>query len=142
MDERTDEVNGDESAEQIRDDIAQTRSEMSETIDAIQDKLDPQHLKEQAVEKVHDATIGRAQTLAENAKEKVAAVGERVADAPTPQDKGAVILDVIKRHPVPAALLALLLFAVARKIFGGQSQPETHANEYEVRTLRRRDFFA
>lgn len=119
MDERTDEVNEDHDAGQIRDDIAQTRAEMSETIDAIQDKLSPQHLKEQAVEKLHDATIGRAQTLAETAKEKVAAISERVADAPTPQDKGAVILDLIKRHPLPSALLALGFVALARKFFGG-----------------------
>ena len=145
MDERTNEMNGstannDESPDKIRDDIVQTRAEMSETIDAIQEKIDPQHIKEQALEKVHDATIGRAQTLAETAKEKVAAVSERVSDAPTPQDKGAVILDLIKRHPLPAGLAALLLLFVVRKIFGGNSRQKTRDNEYEIRSLRRRDW--
>ena len=140
MDERTDEVKEGESADKIREDIVQTRAEMSETIDAIQEKLDPQHIKEQALEKVHDATIGRAQTLAETAKEKAAAVRERVADAPTPQDKGALILDLIKRHPLPAGLAALLLLLLVRKIFGGKSSQKARENEYGIRPPRRRDW--
>ena len=39
-----------------REDIEQTRAEMSSTIDAIQDKLDPEVLSEQAKDTAHDVT--------------------------------------------------------------------------------------
>lgn len=54
-------VEADESPEpgQIRAEIQQTRAEMSETIDAIQEKLSPQRVMEQARETVRDATVGR-----------------------------------------------------------------------------------
>ena len=56
----------DDTAE-IRAGIEQTRSEMSETIDAIQDRLNPQHIKEQVKEQVREATIGRAEEVMRNA---------------------------------------------------------------------------
>jgi len=59
--EADDDDTNDEDAAQIRAQIEQTRSEMSETIDAIQGKLNPDNLKEQAQEMVREATVGRAQ---------------------------------------------------------------------------------
>ena len=43
----------------IRGDIEDTRANMSSTIDAIQEKLSPQRLTEQAKDAVRDATVGR-----------------------------------------------------------------------------------
>lgn len=56
-------VEGDESVEELRSGIEQTRASLSETIDAIQDKLDPQKLKQQATDAVREATLGRAQEI-------------------------------------------------------------------------------
>ncbi len=64
--------------EQLRMGIEQTRAEMSETIDAIQERLTPQHLKQQtketvreqfqgAKDRVYGATIGGAEQLAKGA---------------------------------------------------------------------------
>ncbi|HVF84507.1 MAG TPA: DUF3618 domain-containing protein, partial [Abditibacteriaceae bacterium] len=61
---------------ELRGEIEETRSELSETIDAIQEKLNPEKVKEKLVQDVKDATVGRAQQLAETAKEKVGQLQE------------------------------------------------------------------
>src|SRR5437588_8647877 len=53
--------------EQTRAEIENTRSEMSGTIDAIQEKLSPSNLAQQAKDTVRDATIGKAQDMVSNA---------------------------------------------------------------------------
>jgi len=47
--------------------IGRTRAEISDTIDALKEKLNPQRLMEQAKETVREATIGRAQQAMSNA---------------------------------------------------------------------------
>ena len=85
---------GDESTAEIRDDIEDTRARMGTTIDAIQDKLNPRRLMDQAKETARDATIGRAQEMASD-----------VAD--TAKETGATIMDTIRENPVPVALTAI-----------------------------------
>jgi ElaB/YqjD/DUF883 family membrane-anchored ribosome-binding protein len=85
---------GTEDASQIRAQIEQTRSEMSETIDAIQEKLNPDNLKEQAQDMVREATVGRAQ-------EAVSNMGE------TAKGFGSNMLETIKENPLPSALAAI-----------------------------------
>jgi len=94
----------DETAE-LRDGIEQTRNEMSETIEAIQTRLSPEHLKDQVKEQVReqfqevkatvrDATIGKAQEMARN-------VGESVTDARY------TMMETVSHNPIPAAMVAL-----------------------------------
>ena len=52
-----------DETEAIRADIEQTRSQMSATIDAIQDKLNPQNIVDQAKGAVREATIGRVENM-------------------------------------------------------------------------------
>jgi hypothetical protein len=66
--------------DEIRADIEQTRAEMSETIDAIQDKLSPDHIKDQ----VREATIGKAQHLAHTAGEKAGQIAHSVSEKVAP----------------------------------------------------------
>lgn len=91
--------------ERIREGIEQTRVEMSGTIDAIQERLNPERIKEQVSdavqerveavkENIHDATIGRAERMVSN-------VGE------TARETGSGFMETIKRNPVPAALAAV-----------------------------------
>ena len=47
--------------ERTRAEIERTRSDMSETVDAIQERLSPENLKEQAKDRVREATVSRAQ---------------------------------------------------------------------------------
>lgn len=79
---------------QIRDDIERTRADMSQTIDVIQERLDPQRLRAQAREAVREATIGRAQHMASE-------VGHRARDA------GFSLRETVRSNPLPAAMVAV-----------------------------------
>lgn len=106
---------GDET-EEIRANIEQTRAEMSETIDALQDRLSPTALKEQAQDQfddikehvkeqvreqfqeaktmVREATIGRVENMVQNASDTV-------------NDARYTMMDTIRENPIPAALVGI-----------------------------------
>jgi ElaB/YqjD/DUF883 family membrane-anchored ribosome-binding protein len=69
--------------ERTRAEIERTRADMSETVDAIQDRLSPESLKEQAKDRVKEATVGKA------------------------QEAGSGIVDTIRANPLPAALTGI-----------------------------------
>jgi ElaB/YqjD/DUF883 family membrane-anchored ribosome-binding protein len=53
--------------ERSRAEIERTRADMGETVDAIQQKLSPENIKEQAMDRVRETTVGRAmETLRAN----------------------------------------------------------------------------
>ncbi len=83
-----------DEVEATRVEIERTRAGMSETVDAIQDRLSPENLKQQAKDRVKEATVGKA------------------------QDAGSGIMDTIRQNPLPAALTGIglgWLFVNARK---------------------------
>lgn len=81
-----------EEVAEIRADIEETRREMGGTLSELGDRLEPGHLVEQAKENVREATIGRVEETAKGMSD--------------------MVMDTIKRNPLPAALagagLALL----------------------------------
>lgn len=98
----------DETVE-MRAEIEQTQANLSETINAIQDRLNPQAVMDrakdtaretatdlvtQAKDTVREATIGKAEHM-------VSDVGE------TARGTGSSIMETIRRNPVPAALAAI-----------------------------------
>jgi hypothetical protein len=72
--------------------IEETRAHMSDTVDAIQEKLSPGNMVQGATSAVRDATIGRAQ-------QAVSTAGD------TAMGFGSSVLDTIKQNPVPTALV-------------------------------------
>jgi ElaB/YqjD/DUF883 family membrane-anchored ribosome-binding protein len=94
--ESTTDTDGDDELEATRVQIEQTRAELTETIDAIQSKLSPANVVQEAKDTVREATVGRAQDMVNNA-------GDTAADV------GGSIVDTIKRNPVPAALAGISL---------------------------------
>jgi ElaB/YqjD/DUF883 family membrane-anchored ribosome-binding protein len=111
----------------IEQDIEQTRAEMSGTIDAIQERLNPEALKAQAKEAAHDATIGRVIDAKDQAVEKVQDLTQQATDkvremtggnggnqyggqsgtshlTSTARDTGSMVVDTIRANPVPAAI--------------------------------------
>lgn len=80
-----------QTTREIEHEIEQTRAEMSETINAIQERLSPQHIATQAKEAVYDATIGTAKGVGSN------------------------MIETIKRNPIPAAIAALSIGWLFRK---------------------------
>jgi ElaB/YqjD/DUF883 family membrane-anchored ribosome-binding protein len=129
-----DRTDADDDIEDTRAQIEQTRAEMSDTIDAIKEKLEPGRLAQQAKEsvaeaaseamhKARDATVGRAQE----------AVGGAIHTA---KDAGETFVDTIKENPMPAALIGLglgwLIYSMqqrgSRPHYGG----DYYARGYDV----------
>ena len=79
-------------AAEIRAEIDETREEMGGTLQELGDRLEPGHLVQQAKDNVRDATIGRVEETARGMSD--------------------MVLETIKRNPIPAAMagagLALL----------------------------------
>jgi ElaB/YqjD/DUF883 family membrane-anchored ribosome-binding protein len=87
--------------ERTRAEIERTRADMSETVDAIQDRLSPESLKEQAKDRVKEATVGKA------------------------QEAGSGIMGTIRANPLPAALTGIglgWLFMNARRQSSAQGR--------------------
>jgi len=89
----------DESTEQIREEIEETRAQMSGTIDEIQERLSPRRLVNDATETVREAAVGKVRDVMETASGSAGGIVERIKD-----------------NPVPAALIGI----GAWWLFGGQ----------------------
>ena len=108
--EELDAMSDDEQVEVagIRADIEETRLEMGGTLNELGNRLEPSHLVEQAKENVREATIGRVEETAKG-----------VSD---------MVMDTIKRNPIPAALAAAgLAMLWKNRSDQPQGQPKTTA---------------
>jgi ElaB/YqjD/DUF883 family membrane-anchored ribosome-binding protein len=94
-----------DSPEVLRVDIEQTRVEMSGTIDAIQEKLNPDKLKEQ----VSDAVRDQVETVKDNIREATVGRAEQMVGnvGDSAQRAGSGFMETVKQNPIPAALAAL-----------------------------------
>jgi len=95
---------------------------MSQTIDAIQDKLSPETLKEQAKEAVKEATVGKVQdkvsSAAQSVTDAVSNVTHSVTDAVSGggggrdtgdyvRYKSSGLIDKVRENPIPAAMVGV-----------------------------------
>ncbi len=109
---------GDENdaSDQIKDQIEETRNQMGETIDAIQDKLSFSNLSEQvsehvnnavetAKEAVYDATIGKAATIMKN-------LGDGITQT--------TVVKTVKENPLPFILMGAGAGLLAYKAYSGK----------------------
>lgn len=125
-----------ESAEdttEIRAGIEETRAEMTETINAIQERLNPQHLKEQVKEQVleqvqeaktavREATIGKAEDMVRHA-------GDTLNEARYG------LMETIRQNPIPAALVGIGLGWLFMNRQSGASRRHVH-NTYQDQYYR------
>jgi ElaB/YqjD/DUF883 family membrane-anchored ribosome-binding protein len=115
-----DAVDGGQEAAQIRSGIEQTRADLSETIDALQEKLEPARIAEQvkgqikekateayqtAKEAVKEATIGKAEKIMSNVSDTVTNASERAGTAV--KDTSSSVVQYIRENPVPFALIGI-----------------------------------
>jgi hypothetical protein len=114
-----------EEVSEIRESIEQTRADMSQTIDELQQRLEPAHLKEQmreqviehyrqVKESVRDATIGKVEDMVERVSDSVYATRRS-------------IVDTVTANPVPAALVGIglaWLWMNRRETHGGRGRYE------------------
>jgi ElaB/YqjD/DUF883 family membrane-anchored ribosome-binding protein len=83
-----------DKVDEIRQEIQQIRDEMDHTLEAIQERISPQHLMDQAREAVREVTHGAAADVAQNARDAAA-------------NAGSAALNVIREHPIPVAMAGL-----------------------------------
>lgn len=95
-----------QSADQIRADIERTRERLGGTVEALGAHLNPSLLKQRVKDSVREATIGRAKTMARNAKDKA-------------EESGRSLIGTLRDNPIPAAMIAggigWLLFSKRRE---------------------------
>lgn len=92
-----------------RAEIERTRADMGETVDAIQERLSPESLKEQAKDRVKEATVGKV------------------------KGAGSTVVETIKENPLPAVLTGIglsWLFVSGRKRSLGQPHYRYRAYDY------------
>ncbi len=120
----TDIDDADVVAAEIRSDIEQTRAEMSETIDALQEKLDPSRIAQQVKEEirerageayesakesvkqsVRDATIGRVERIVDNVSDYFSHGTDRAGGAV--RDTRPSFVQTMRDNPFATALIGV-----------------------------------
>ena len=91
---------GNETSDQLRQEIEETRAELTETIDALQDKLDPNRIKDRAIE----STVGRVQEFAHTASEKIGPVAEKAVEAAKKLSEAATPAKAKAKEKFPALI--------------------------------------
>ncbi len=102
--------------EQLRRDIARDRMETQETLEALAARLAPEHLKDQAQDKIREVTVGKAKDMAHSA-------GSSAKHA------GYSLIDKIKDNPLPAAMAGLGIAWLAKEVKDNRSS-EGYYEEY------------
>jgi hypothetical protein len=93
---------------EIRSQIEQTRAEMSQTLDAIQARLSPRRLVNDAAQSVKDATVGRVKRLAAKTNGMLGNGNGSAFDAKR-------MIDAARTNPIPFAIAGVAAAAfVAR----------------------------
>ena len=133
MDERTNQISTaadsadyDENTEQLRADIEDTRADMSQTLNEIQERLSPENLMDQAKEAVREATIGKVEKAMGQVGETLSAVTEPALEVAgragnAIKEVGTTVGDQIWKNPIPIALIGLGVGMLVMKNYRGQS---------------------
>lgn len=128
----TDTTDTTQSPDEIRGQIEQTRADMSETIDALQEKLDPQRIKARAVDSVKE----KAQRRVQQAKATVQAGAAQAKD--TASSLSAQAQQAIQQ--APGTLQRLPAEAPDRlRALGNEARLQTARTVDRVQRLRRDD---
>ncbi len=116
----------DDNTEQLRADIEDTRADMTQTINEIQERLSPEYLVDQVKETVRDATIGKVERV-------VGQVGETLSEVTEPalamagragnaiKEVGTTVADKLYKNPIPVALIGLGVGMLVIRNFRGPS---------------------
>jgi hypothetical protein len=93
----------------LRAEIRETRERMSDTLDELGTRLNPNRLKAQVKENIRDATVGRVENMARNAAGRV-------------NDTGHGLVDRIRANPIPSAMIGI---GLGWLLFGGRREDRT-----------------
>jgi ElaB/YqjD/DUF883 family membrane-anchored ribosome-binding protein len=98
--------------ERIKADIEDTRAELGQTLNEIQERLSPEHVMDQVKETVREATIGKVERVMEKVNEKVSNVTEPAMEmmgraGEKLKETGSSMGNVVWKNPIPFALIGL-----------------------------------
>ncbi len=93
----------------LRAEIRETRERMSDTLDELGDRLNPNRLKAQVKATVREATVGRVENMARNAADRV-------------NETRHGVIDRIRENPIPAAMVGI---GLGWLLFGGRRDDRT-----------------
>jgi ElaB/YqjD/DUF883 family membrane-anchored ribosome-binding protein len=98
----TDDAADDPEVEALVVDIETTRSQMSQTVDELGDRLAPSAVADRAGNAVREATVGKIEA---KVNDMTTAASDLVSNAgQTAQEAGGGIVETIRRNPVPAVM--------------------------------------
>jgi ElaB/YqjD/DUF883 family membrane-anchored ribosome-binding protein len=103
----------DENAQvrEAREEIRHTRERMSETLDQLGERLHPDRVKAELKSNIREATVGRVENMARQARDRAS-------------EAGTGIMDTIRENPMPAAMVAV---GLGWLFFSGRNREERHA---------------
>jgi hypothetical protein len=119
---------GDSETERIKADIEDTRAELGQTLNEIQERLSPEHLMGEVKETVREATIGKVERVMEKVNDKISTVTEPAMEVmgragEKLRETGSSIGNTVWRNPIPFALfglgLGMLIVKRVRNADGG-----------------------
>jgi ElaB/YqjD/DUF883 family membrane-anchored ribosome-binding protein len=131
----------DENTEQLRADIEDTRADMTQTINEIQERLSPEVLMGQVKETVREATIGKVERV-------VGQVGETIGEVTEPalemagragnaiKEVGTTVADKLYKNPIRVALIGLGVGMLVMRNFRGQSYSSSTASRKSLQGRR------
>lgn len=109
-----------QETEQLRHDIEHRRERMSDTLDQLGDRLNPNRIKQQVKSNIREATVGRVENMARHAADRVNETRDGV-------------LDRIRENPIPAAMIGI---GLGWMLFGGRrSQSGSHLHNLQADNL-------
>src|SRR6185369_12770718 len=129
MDEATNQVSAadsDDNTEQLRAEIEDTRADMTQTINEIQERLSPEHLVGQVKETVREATIGKVEKAMGRVGETLSGVSEPAREmaeraGDVIKEVGTTVGNQVWKNPIPFALIGLGVGMMVMKNYRGQS---------------------
>ena len=125
-----------ENPEQLRAEIEDTRAEMSQTLNEIQERLSPEHLMGQVKETVREATVGKVERAMQRAGETIADVTEPALEVmgragSAIKETGRSVGNSMWKNPIPIALIGLGVGMLAMRSF-------RNGGDYQMSQQRRR----
>jgi len=114
----------DHDTEEIREQIKDTRSRMSDTLDQLGERLNPHRLGEQVKDSIRDATVGRVSHMARQAKDQVMSM-ERS------------LVRTARENPVPAAMIGI---GLAWIILNNRRRGSSPTNGYSTTASQLTDY--
>jgi len=129
----------DEHTEQLRAEIEDTRADMSQTLNEIQERLSPDHLMGQVKETVREATIGKVERVMERVGETISGVAEPAREVAgragtVIKDAGTSVGYSIWKNPIPVAMIGLGVGMLVMRNFRGPSYSSSSSRRFSPGT--------